>query len=96
MEGVHQGSVLGLTLYLIFTTDLPTSEEVLTSTFADDTAILSSHHNPIIALVELNKHLKHMEIWFNNWRIRINELKNKVVTFTLRKVDCPPVFFNNI
>ena len=37
-----------------------------------------------------------MEIWFNNWRIRINELKSKHVTFTLRKGDCPPVFFNNI
>ena len=96
LAGVPQGSVLGPTLYLIFTADLPTSEEVLTSTFADDTAILSSHHNPIIASVELNKHLKHMEIWFNNWRIRINELKSKHVTFTLRKGDCPPVFFNNI
>ena len=63
-------------VHLIFTADLPTSEEVLTSTFADDTAILSSHNNPIIASVELNKPLKHMEIWFNNWRIRINEVKS--------------------
>ena len=60
LAGVPQGSVLGPTLYY-----LPTSEEVLTSTFADDTAILSSLHNSIIASVELNKHLKYMEIWFS-------------------------------
>ena len=66
----------------------------MTCTFADDTAILSSHFNPVIASSELN--LKHLEIWYNNWRIRINELKSKHVTFTLRKGDCPSLFLNNI
>ena len=28
-----------------------------------------------------------MDIWFNNWKIRINEQKSKHVTFTLRKGD---------
>ena len=49
---------------------------------------------PVIALVESNDHLKRMQIWFNNWRIRINELKDNRVTFTLRKGDCSPVFLN--
>ena len=80
MAGVPQGSV-----YLIFTADLPTSDKVLPSTFVDDTAILSSHKNPVIASVILNIHLKRIEIWFNNWRIRINEVKSKHVAFTLRK-----------
>ena len=84
MAGVHQGNVLGPTLYLIFTADLFTNDKVLTSTFADDTAILSSHNNPVIASVELNSHLKRIEIWFN-WRISINAIKSKHVTFILRK-----------
>ena len=52
MAGVPQGP----TLYLIFTADLPTSDKVLTSTFADYTANFSSHNNLVIASVELNDH----------------------------------------
>ena len=76
---------------------MPTSDKVLTSIFADDTAILSSHKNPVTASVELNDQLKRIEIWFNNWRTRVNELKSKNVTFTLRNAySSPPVFLNNI
>ena len=63
MAGVSQGSVLGSTLHLIFTADLPRSDRVLTCTFADDTAILSSHCNPVITSLELKCHLKYLEIW---------------------------------
>ena len=63
---------------------------------SNDTAILSSHCNHVIASSELNSHLKRMEIWFNNRRIKINELKSKHITFILRKGDYPLVFLNNI
>ena len=96
MSGEPQGNLLGPTLYLIFTAGLPTNNKVLTYTFIYDIAILTSHNNPVIASVDLNNHLKCMEIWFNNWRLRINELKSKHVTFTLRKGDCAPVVLNNI
>ena len=52
--GVPQGSVLGHTLYLIYTSDLPICDELTISTFADDTAILSSHENPQIASSQLD------------------------------------------
>ena len=72
---------------------MPTSYEVLTFTFTHNTAIISSHNN--IASVEVNSYLKRMDVWFDNWRIRINELKSKLDTFTLRKGDCAHVFFYN-
>ena len=61
--GVPQGSVLGPVLYLIFTADLPTSNYVKLSTFADDTAILAIHQNPTIASRNLQEHLDKIEAW---------------------------------
>lgn len=47
--GVPQDSVLDSILYLLYTADLPIRPGMTISTFADDTVILSAHHNPITA-----------------------------------------------
>ena len=74
--GVPQGSVLGSLLYGIFTADLPTSNSVMTSTFADDTAILSSHYTAAEASHQLQLHLSIIETWLANWRIQVNATKS--------------------
>ena len=47
LSRVPQGSLMGQILYLIFTADLPLSENAVTGTFADDTAVLSVDSDPI-------------------------------------------------
>jgi len=93
-SGVPQGSIFGPILYSIFTADLSVSEQTLTATYADDTAILASHIDPIAATQRLQMHLEQLEQWLKRWRIRANESKSKHITSTQRRGGCPAVSLN--
>jgi hypothetical protein len=60
-SGVTQGSIIGPILFSIFIADLLETEQTLTATYADDTAILASHQNHITAPRKLQNHLNQFE-----------------------------------
>jgi hypothetical protein len=93
--GVPQGSVLGPLLYLLYT-DLPTSPGILTATFADDTSLLTTDSNPVIASQLLQTDLLSIQNWLKTWTLKANETKSTHVTFTTRRATCPPVYINDV
>jgi len=94
LSGVPQGSILGPLLYTIYTADIPQSDKTILSTFADDTAISTTHSDPILASANLQDHLRTIENWTRKWRLKIKETKSSHITSTLRRGHCAPLYIN--
>jgi hypothetical protein len=65
------------------------------ATFADDTAIMSSDHDPNTASQEFQQHLNLLQNWMEQWKITVNPSKSSQITFTTRRTICPQVSINN-
>ena len=82
--GVPQGSVIGPTLYLLYTMDIPQLPSVTTSLYADDTGNVAHDADYDTAVAKLQSAVDSVAKWAKKWKIRINESKSVRVDFSLR------------
>lgn len=87
LAGVPQGSVLGPFLYLIYTADIPVTENTFIGTFADDTVIMSTSDSQQHAVNNLQYALDKISRWTIDWKIKLNESKSVHVTYALRQTN---------
>jgi len=91
---VLQGSTQGPPLFLLYTADVPTNEQLTTSTFADDIAILSRSRCQHRA-TQLANPLLVVERWLSDWRTKLNEQQCKHISFTLNRQTYSPLTLNS-
>ena len=98
--GVHQGSVLGSLLFLVYINDLEKGIKSSIKFFADDT-LFSSVYDPKISADELNHYLQQISQWAFQWKMSFNPdpttpAEEIIFSRKLNQQEHPPLFFNNI
>ena len=95
--GVPQGAILAPALYALYINDIPTTPQVETALFADDTALFSALKSGNFAVRALQRGLTAVADWCALWNIKINEEKTAYVLFTAkRRLPTVELVLNNI
>ena len=90
LAGVPQGSLLGPSLFNIFTHDIPSpGRDALLSLYADDAAILCRSRRSGTAAKRLQFIIDEILSWYRRWRIAVNAGKTKAIVFQKNRQPLP-------
>ena len=70
--GVHQGSILGPLLFLIYIDDVPDNLVSNPKLFADDTSLFSTVTDPNVTANQINNDLHNISTWAYQWKMNFN------------------------
>ena len=87
-QGVTQGSILGLLLYIIYANDIATTiRKSKVAFYADDTVLYVANKDINKAVTTIQKDLTRLSKWCEMNSIRINPTKTKYIVFSNKKLD---------
>ena len=92
---VPQGSVLGPLLFIVYINDLADVVDCSIKMFADDTCLYVTVDNPVSSQIILNKSLKNLKLWADQWLVNFNPSKTKTTYLSNRNNEPPPLHFSD-
>lgn len=90
IAGVPQESVLGPTLYNLYTSDIHEFKKANIALYADDTVLYTTSHNQNFATLNLQRSINILTSWLQTWKIKINPIKSNPICFN-NKIRNPNV-----
>ncbi|GFV49438.1 probable RNA-directed DNA polymerase from transposon X-element [Trichonephila clavipes] len=93
--GCPQDSLLGPLLFNLYINDIPDYSLTKINLYADDTAIHATYKKLETISFALNKHLLHLQNFFDKWKISINVEKSTAIIFTKKQSLPPPIIMYN-
>jgi len=92
--GTPQGGILSPFLYSLYTADIPLrSQDTFIALYADDTLLMASNVDPVVAELSCNIALTELEIWLRKWKIKANGSKSKVLFISQKSQNFKPEIF---
>ncbi|GFV05192.1 probable RNA-directed DNA polymerase from transposon X-element [Trichonephila clavipes] len=80
--GCPQGSLLGPLLFNLYINDIPDYSLTKINLYTDDTAIHATYKKLSTISYAINKHLLHLQNFYDKWKISINVEKSTAIIFT--------------